>query len=172
MKLTDARNLSIKIFGLYCLFYAVVIGPQFLATFFMPESMTQHLTSKVAFEILMCLPLLLNLSFAYVFLIRTELVISLIWGKQPIDEATPQNPPSTTSLSFWITLIGVYYFIESSAGLLTELWILGANREMFGSYLSVKFLPNAIILPCSIFCTLRAKRIEDFIQRKTRAQNR
>jgi hypothetical protein len=114
--------------------------------------------------------LLLYVGIAYVCLVRTGLVISLIWGKQAFAEAQTQNPPVTTSLSFWITLIGVFYFIQSSAGLLTELWILAAKREMWGSYWSMRFLPNAIILPVSIFCTLKAKRIEDFIQRKTRAQ--
>ena len=171
MKLTDARDLAIKVFGLYCLVNVVLFAPQLASVYFMPESMTQHLTSKVAYEILMCLPLFLNLGFAYAFLIRTELVISLIWGKQPIDEATLQNPPATISLSFWITLIGVYYFIESLAGLLTELWILASSREIWGAYPAIKFLPNVIILPCSIFCMLRAKSIEEFIQRKARARS-
>lgn len=170
MKLTDARDLAIKLFGLYCVVDAVVLAPQILSVFFMSEAMTQHLTNKFAYGIAVSLPLLLYVAIAYVSLVRTGWMITMIWGKQPAGEAMSQNSTVATSLSFWITLIGVYYFIESSAGLLTQLWILAANREMWGSYWSMKFLPSAITLPVSVVCILRAKRIEDFIQRKAKAQ--
>ena len=68
-------------------------------------------------------------------------------------------------------MVGVFYFVSSTAGLLSQLWILGVNRQMFGkTFVSLKFLPDVFLFPLSIVCMLKAKRVEAFILKRQSGQ--
>jgi hypothetical protein len=122
-----------------------------------------YVTNELAYRLLLLSMPLLNLLIGAVFLLRTDLVLRLIWRK-----SAETDLPTTASaqLSFWITLIGVYYFISSSAGVASQLYVLATERLLRGSYWFSTYFPKLVILPLSIFCILKARMIAEFIVKK------
>ena len=167
MRPNETRDLAIKLFGLYYAARFAVYVPQVFSVFFMSGHDQEFLQSKFVVFLATSLPPLLYVVLAWACLFKTKLVLALLWSSKTESGEAPASGHALSSLSFWITLVGVFYLVSSTAGLLSQLWILGVNRQMFGStFMSAKFLPNIFLFPLSIFCILKAGRIEEFINKK------
>ena len=166
MKPNEIRNLAVKLFGLYCVTRFVILLPQ-LASIFLMSGHDAYMQNKALVALATTMSPVLYICLGWLCLFKTNLVLALLWsGDQPAGE-TPASGSGAYSLSFWITLVGFFYLISSTAGLLSQLWIFGVGRQMFGStFLSAKFFPNIFLFPLSIFCILKARRIETFINKK------
>jgi hypothetical protein len=164
MKTNNVRDLAIKLFGVYCFMCFVLVVPEVLY-FSLSEPCPQLMPNSLASEIALGLSALLYLGLAYLFVFRTVSVIRLVWRESTDSDAAPLNVQAATTLSFWITLIGVFCFVRASARVLSELCVFARQGGMSGTYWEVTFLPQLIMLPISIFCMLRSKTIEGFIQR-------
>lgn len=104
------------------------------------------------------------LGLAWACLFKTDSVCALLWrGRSNASRAGPSGT-GASSLSFWITLVGLFYFISATAGLLSQLWLFWADREILDSgFWQTRFLPDIFLFPLSILCILTARRIERFI---------
>ena len=167
MRLDEARNLAVKLFGLFCAARFAVFVPQVFSIFFMSGPGEEFVQNRFIVALASSLPPVLYLGLTWACLFKTRLVCALLWAREPDRASSPPTGHGPSSFAFWITLMGFFYLISSTAGLLSQLWIFGVNRQMVGStFMSAKFLPNIFLFPLSIFCILTARRIEEFINKK------
>ncbi len=160
MKPDAARDLAVKLFGLYCAARFAVTLPQVFTGLFMREFLAEILLVLLATSLAPAV----YLGLAWACLFKTDFVCALLWrGPTDVSRAGPSGH-GPSSLSFWITLVGFFYFIRATAGLLSQWWLFWADREMLGSrFWQTRFLPDIFLFPLSILCILMARRIERFI---------
>jgi hypothetical protein len=161
----DVRDLALKLFGFYCLVRFVVIVPQIISLLAYASENEQFLTSRTLLAVISYIPAIFYLVLAFFLLFRTRTVLTLLWGSEKEEEPGEAGADFRgTCLAFWIVLIGIYYFIQSASGVATELWVIAVRKEMIAtSFVSIKFLPNLVILPLSLVCMFKARSIERFI---------
>jgi hypothetical protein len=169
MKTSDVRDLAIKLFGVYCLVSFVTLVPQVVMVLMASESAMQHVSSRLAVAALVSIQAAAFVAFAYLFLFRTAGVVRLIWGPSASSEQSCDGLQVATGLAFWIILIGVFYLIQSSSLLLPQLWRLVTQRGIAASYLWGELVSEALVLAASLFCILKSKDIEGFIQSRQHA---
>ena len=113
-----------------------------------------------------------NFSLAFIFIRYSELIVDFFYPKSDTGFDTnaeiKDERPSYESLSFWIILIGIYYFISSSAAVLSGLPSLPAKVQG-GLFIHAPFLPQVMILIMSTFCILKSDKIVNIIDK---AKNR
>lgn len=129
---------------------------------------SQHISNQLAYSIIVLASPLLNLLLGGIFLLKTDLVTRLLWRNR----ANTEMPDLTGKLSFWITLIGVYYFVSSSASVATQFYAYMMKTVGGMSYWFTKYLPDLLILLFSVFFILKAQRIADFIVKKQKGSGR
>ena len=168
MKTNDVRDLAVKLFGLYCLVCLVTAVPQVMMICIASEAAMQYVHGRLAMGALASVQAAAYVALAYLFLFKTAGVVRLIWGPSAASEPSP-GLPVAPGLSFWIILIGVFYCIQSSSRLLSQLLHLATQRGMAGLYLWDQLASDVIVLAASAFCILKSKDIEGFIQSRQHA---
>ncbi len=166
MTLSDTRDLAIKLFGLYCAARAVQYFPQMLSVFSLSGQDSGLVQNTLVVILSISGPAILYAVLAWACLLKTTRVLALLWSRDPDPVGAPSPVCGPTTLSFWITIIGLFYLVRSTAGLISATWIYGVDQQMFASsYIAAQFLPDVFLFPLSIICILKAKRIETFISR-------
>lgn len=103
------------------------------------------------------------------FLLKNKLIVELITEKFFIENGDNQNKGTISKLSFWIKIIGIYYFVSSISSVLSKLpSILSFDYE----YLSNSFWWNQtgskiILLILSIFLIFKSTYFERLIRKYT-----
>ena len=167
----EARDLAVKLFGLYCIVSFVLLAPQILSVAALSPAHSELITSRLVFAVTTSIPAVLYLALGWTLLFRTRSVVRILW--RDVTESDSAPPFSASSLSFWITLIGLFYFIRSVSGLATQLWIFGTRTGALGhSFSSLRFLPDLVIFPLALLFIFKARAIEEFIRRKTHPTDR
>ena len=170
MNTRDIRDLVLKVIGFYCAVRFVYALSQSAVSCMsilgesrsVVESMSR-IASRPLFVVLMFLPPVLYLLLACFLLFRTSGVVALLWPQQHHAEL-PDNESRAPAMSFWISLIGIYFFIHSAGGLVSQLWILATRREMFGSgFISIRQIPDLVTFPISILAIVKAEAIERLV---------
>jgi len=164
MTTRQIRDLAIRILGLYYLAHAIIYLPQILGIFSISGKEAEYIAHKGVFVIASLVPIAMYFVIAYVLLFKTRGIMALLW--QTVDEEVG-NTSTVLSLTTWVSLIGLFYLIGSVGGVVAELYILGVKREIMGSYLSFKFLPEIITLILSTLCIIKAQGIAGYLKRKT-----
>ncbi len=164
MNTQQIRDLAIKILGLYFLSHAIVLLPQIVGTLSFANN-SDYVAHKSVFLFASSLPVVLYFVVAYVLLLKTRAVMSRLWPTQ--DQNVDVGRVVSLSLATWVGLVGLFYLVGSVGGVLAELYILGVKREMLGSYMSFKFIPEIITLILSIICIAKAHAISDYLKRRT-----
>ena len=163
MNTQNIRDLAIKLLGLYFFAQAVVWVPQIIGALSI-ANMVDYVAYKSIFVFALLLPLIFYCMIAYVLILKTRIVMVRLWPEQ--EQNTSEANAVSLSLTTWISLIGLFYFVGSVGGVLTELYIIGTKRELAGAYLSFKFIPSVITMIISIVCIAKAHAIANFLKRK------
>jgi len=160
-------DIALKAFGIYCVVatirFSFSIGALFIAR---SEKYWEFYTSKVGFLIAQIPYPLLHLFLAYIFLFRTQWVIRLVGGK---DYDTTLFRDSQTSeghtYSFWIKILGLYYFVSSAAAIAASaLELVVRNSGLFHiRWSSGSFLTDVFILLLSLFFIFKSGKVEKLI---------
>jgi len=109
MTVKTARDLAIKVFGLHYIALFIIDMPGLSSAFFMDFS-GARVAGNTAYRLLTAAAIVLNLAVGGFFLFRTDRVVRFVWR----DDASGDSelPSLGGPLSFWITLIGIYYLIS------------------------------------------------------------
>ena len=116
MKKHELLEAVIKLIGVYCfiLFLRVISNFPILVVFFLQDFSSSFSISTTHLFVNMAYPLVLIL-LSYVFVKRTDMILKLL------DLSTQQNEEENTikvstcgHLSFWIRIIGLYFFVSST----------------------------------------------------------
>jgi hypothetical protein len=163
-------DIALKVFGIYCVAATIkflfFFGPLFIGK---SEKFLEMYTSKVGFIISQIPYPLLHLFLAYVFLFRTPWLIRLVGGK---DYDTSLLRDSQTSewqtYSFWIKILGLYYFISSAAAIAASAieFVFRNSGRFFIRWSNGTFLTDVFILLLSLFFIFKSGKVEDLIRKQ------
>ena len=151
-------DVALKVFGIYCvvetLKFVFFVGPLFVRQ---SDKFWEHYTSKLWYLVSQIPYFLLHLILAYIFLFRTKWLISLLGGKDyGTSEGIAVQPSGFSTYSFWIKILGLYYFVSSAAAIVAHaLELVVKGSESFHVYWSGgSFLTNVITLLVGTFLNI------------------
>jgi len=163
-------DIALKVFGIYCvvetLKFVFFVGPLFIRQ---SDKFWEHYTSKLWYLASQIPYFLLHLILAYIFLFRTKWLISLLGGKDyGTSEVIAFQPSGLSTYSFWIKILGLYYFVSSAAAIVAHaLELVVKDSGSFHVYWSGgSFLTNVITLLLALLLIFKTERVEDFITRR------
>ena len=168
MKISDARDLALKLFGIYC--FIQLIADLIVTIGFLIERDQSDFGYKFPFEPYIILSVFYAVA-VYLFLFKTSFVIKILWRKTTEEDAPSPETKGFASLSLWIVLIGIYYFIQSISSVIPRIinfiFILDFwEIESWKEHLSYTIIEPLIILALSIFCMIKSRSIETFFQKR------
>ena len=154
-------EIVVKAFGLYCLIQVIRSAPGVLIAITLDQS--EFVANRGPYASLMALYPLLHLILAYIFLKKSDIVLK-IFGSAKSDPSVSiaeldEERPIYAKLSFWITIIGLYYFVSSTSVMVS--WLVKfAIKQGDGMYLvHDSFLPQALIFALSIIFIFRSENV-------------
>ena len=165
----NVLEIVIKAFGLYCLVQFIRSTPAVASAIALDQP--GFVSNRALYASLMCLYPLLHLVLAYIFLKKSQMVIKL-FGSNNAESLLSLNDsnqlqPIYYRLSFWITIIGLYYFISSVSVVVSRLGTIAINLGE-GMYLAHDpLLPKAFIFILSIIFIFRSERVASYIKEKS-----
>lgn len=163
MNIAHIRDLALKILGIFYLCQALVYAPQICGIFTSLSGNCEYQASRLAVGLSVFLPLFFWLVAGAILTFRTAAVIRVLWSRRESDESMPQTAGS--SMTTWIMLVGVFYFVGSLGGVVAELWRV-VERRYLDPIAWDRFVPNLITLGLSIACVVKARAIETWLRRR------
>jgi hypothetical protein len=115
---------------------------------------------------------LLHLIFAYIFLKKSNIVLKM-FGSGKSNSSVPtaelnEEQPIYAKLSFWITIIGLYYFVSSASVVVSRIGTLAIELGE-GMYLAHNpLLPQAFTFILSLLFIFRSENVANYIKNKSK----
>ena len=167
MKKRDVFGIIVKAFALYCIVQFIRSTPAVIGAIVIDQP--EFITNRPLYILLMSLYPIAFIALAFIFIRYSELIVSFFF-KEPdtrADSNAEQNSekPLYENLSFWIILIGIYYFISATASVLSGLPSLPTKVKEGWFFTHDPFLPQALILIMSILCILKSDKIVEMIDK-------
>ena len=163
-------DIALKIFGIYCVVeifkFVFFLGPVFIRQ---SDKFWEHYTSKIGYLVSQIPYLLLHLILAYIFLFKTQWIIRLVGVKDSgTSEIVDARSSGWPTYSFWIKLLGLYYFVSSAAAIAAHaLELVVKDSGSFHLYWSGgSFLTNIMTLLLALFLIFKTERVEHFITKR------
>ncbi|MBW7864684.1 MAG: hypothetical protein H3C30_09765 [Candidatus Hydrogenedentes bacterium] len=163
MNTEHTRDLALKMLGLYFITNAIINIPLLMA-FFAPWGGTHGDSEMVIIALSAFLPIALGLFIGWFLAFRTAKVALFLWPSKAGE--TQNSVMGKPSLRCWIVLIGVYFFVRSAGGGMSE--ILGFFVEQEGTrYVSSFNMPSHLVtLVLAVICVHMAPQIETFLLKR------
>jgi hypothetical protein len=163
-------EIIVKTFGLYCLIQVIRSAPAVVSAVTLDQP--DFVTSKALYASLMALYPLLHLILAYIFLRKSNIVMKLFGsGKSEslISTADPNEvQPVYAKLSFWITILGLYYFVSSVSVVVSRLGTFAIKLGEGMHLVHDPLLPQTFIFILSIIFIFRGEKVANYIKNKSK----
>ena len=173
MNRQNLLEIVIKAFGLYCLIQFIRSAPAVAGAVVLDQS--EIITSRALYAALMAIYPLLHLILTYIFLRKSSIVMKLIGsGKSdPSISTTEPNEvqPIYAKLSFWITIIGLNYFVSSVSVVVSQLGTFAIKLGEGMHLVHDPLLPQAFIFILSIIFIFRGENVANYIKNKSKNTN-
>lgn len=168
MKKRSVLEIIVVCFGLYCLVvsiqYLPVIGVMFAA-----GEMSEYITSMLLYRFFQLLVPVVSLAVSFVFLTKTQAIVSFLESRTLTTSESVNSPSASGRMSFWITLLGLYYLVSSASRLLSiipRFFLDYSGAPFLVEFIGPEFWSELITLIISVFLIRKSRRIESFIQKK------
>ena len=163
----DVFGIIVKTFALYCIVQFIRSTPAVIGAIVIDQP--DFTTNKPLYIFLMSLYPIAFMILAFIFIRNSESIVNFFYAKTDagVDSKVElkSEKPSYENLSFWIILIGIYYFISATASVLSGLPSLPTKVKEGWFFTHDPFLPQALILIMSIFCILKSDKIVEIIDK-------
>ena len=158
MNKRDILEIGVKLFGIYCIISFAgsipAIGMAINTAF-----SSKFILSPPIYILMPCLLSAFYLILAVIFLSQGRVIAcSLARDEQSDLKREVSELPPHARLSFWIILMGIYYFISSASSLLSHLMAFSMTDR--GVYFRVEIASNVLVLVLSIALILGSRKIE------------
>jgi hypothetical protein len=163
MNIHQIRDLALKILGIYYLSRALIYAPQVSSFFLSWDNNPSLADNKLAIGLSGLLPLVFWLLIGLVLTFRTGHVAKILWLSRQDSEARTIERPS---LRFWIVLIGFFFLVSSTGGVVSHVLAFVANRNIRDPFIYYQYLPEIFTLVLSIICIFKARGIEAWLKTK------
>ena len=152
-----ARELAIKLFGLYCVTRVAMAVSQLAAGLF------SDFDSWPGYWVGMGMIGLAYLGVAWLCLFKTKLFCGWLFSDADDDSGKDATMQGFYSMSFWVSLIGLFYLVSSTSVLVAAGFPY--VMEKLNSYLyyyPFEFGSNTVVFALSLVCILGSRRYERF----------
>ena len=161
-----------KIFGLYCIVQFVRSTPGAIGAILMNNS--EFVTNKALYIVLMSLYPLVFLLLSIVFLKKTHLIVKIFNSESDSKDTETiilsKNKSAYNDLSFWIIIIGIFYFISAMSVVLSNMGTFAIKIQEAQLLIHDPLLPQIVILILSLICIFRSEQIAKFIETKKKKE--
>jgi hypothetical protein len=166
MNICQIRDLALKLLGLNFLFRALSFIPSLgglFASMSKPGELTQIMLASV---ISILLPFAFWMACGFILVFRTAFVASRLWSAEKTVLAAGE--PVFPRLSFWIVVIGFFFFIEALGSTVADVWVFFIRSAGQSSQTNTLcFIPHFVALVISMLCMGNARTIERILDKKT-----
>ncbi len=167
MQKRDVFEIITKLFGLYCIVQFIRSMPATFGAIVIDHP--EFITNKPLYVIAMSLYPIVFLFLSIIFIFKSERITKLFFPKSfttgDSEHHLAEEKLAYEKLSFWIVIIGIYYFVSSSATVLAGLPTIFVKLETGWFLTHDPFLPQALTFIMSLFCVFRSEKIEEFINK-------
>lgn len=175
MSKQNVLEIVCKIFGLYCIVQFIRSTPAVLFSYGVDSTEVISISNITLHIFLRLLYPLMFLALSYIFIKKSEFIISLFESKtNDRNEAEATLSPDLTIYSemhFWIIILGIYYFISAVSTVLIGIWTFTIKVKEGWFILHDPLLPQTIILVLSLICIFRSEQIANIIENKRKKLN-
>lgn len=163
----DVFGIVVKAFALYCIVQFIRSTPAVIGAIVIDQP--EFVTNRPLYILLMSLYPIVFIALAFIFIKNSESIVDFFYAKSDNEDemnAESKNAKfSYEGLSFWIIIIGIYYFISATATVLSGLPSLHTKVREVWFFTHDPFLPQTMVLIMSIFCILKSDRIVELIDK-------
>ncbi len=111
----------------------------------------------------------LYLLISWVLLIKAPWISKAIVGRQEEDAGDYESGLQKSNLSFWITLLGLYFLVTYVSSMIGELITIPIRVR--DHYMWSIVIAKGIVIGVGVFMTFRSKRVAELIWRKSQEKN-
>jgi uncharacterized membrane protein YbaN (DUF454 family) len=167
-------EIASKIFGLYCFVQFIQSTPAIIAAIVVDNA--EFIPNKTLHIFLTSLYPLIFFVLAYIFLMKSEIIIKIIGSGRgniaTIESNFSENDSLPYKLHFWIIILGIFYFISAISRVLIGIGTLSYKLRDGWFIAHDPLLPQTITLILSIFCIFRSEQVAKFIETKSKKLNK
>ena len=163
MSKQDIFEIAVKLFGIYCFVEFLGSLPLVGIAFSTDQSL---LAPNVTLQRLsFCSIAFLHLMASLLLLFKGKAIAHMLAGVKPgTFQGKEEAVPPYARLSFWIILIGIFYFVSSAAKLVFQGMQYSATYS--GVYWWSETFSQAVIFALAVVFIIGSKGVENFIQGK------
>jgi len=162
----DMMDIVIRAFGIYFLVAFIRTIPMTGIQFFVDTS--EFIANRGVYLIFNVLHSLIPLVFACLFLFKSQAITTLLVKEVAPQADATRSQPAYAQLWFWITIIGLYYFVSSASALVGQLLRRTLEFTKYPmAFTGRGFWSNVVTLVISLNFIFGSKAIDSFIQKRT-----
>ena len=156
-------EIAIRIYALYLIIQVPMLLWGIVSVFSMDTS--KFLTNPELYRIWAIVNPFLYLLISLILLVKAPLISKAIVGKQEEDTKGYENSLQQSNLSFWITLVGLYFLVTYVSSIIEEL--IRIPITVGGHYVWSIIVAKGIVVAVAVFMAFRSKRVAELIWRKS-----
>jgi hypothetical protein len=160
-------EIASRIYGLYLLIQIPLALSALLSVFSIDHG--QFVKNPFLYKSFAVMHPVIYLAIAICLIFKAEYISKIIAGKSTNDDNEAKPNQSHMSLSFWITLLGLYFLIDSSSSFIRD--IIRHPPRWGDSYPWSIIISHGMIFCTSIYMILRSNRIEQYLQMKSKGKS-
>ena len=153
-----------RVYGLYLLVQLPLALTGLIAVFSLEQA--EFVKYPVLYRSWAVISPILYLIIASILISKADYISNLVVGKSDVrSENIPDTRHAHTKLSFWITLLGLYFLITSFSSMVRDL----IRHPLYSgdSFAWSLLLSQGLIFLASIYMVFRSKQLESFILKKS-----
>jgi hypothetical protein len=161
MNKRDLLEVSIKVMGLYCLLS--FLGSTITLGAGLSSTDSKFIENKVIFVSFLCLATVLYLVLAIVFIRWGRSIAEMLTQDSDVDHNVGRTPlPPHAYLSFWIRILGFYFFVFVIGHLVSD--IAQAGIAIRSILWQSRFLGEALQIGLSLAFIFQSQPIANFVE--------
>ena len=160
-------EIAIRIYALYLIIQVPMLVWGIVSVFSMDTS--KFVTNPELYRIWSVVNPFFYLLISLILLVKAPFISKAIVRKQEEDTRGYENNLQQSSLSFWITLLGLYFLVTYVSSMIEELIRIPIMAG--GHYMWSIIVAKGIVIGVAVFMTFRSKRVAELIWRKSQEKS-
>jgi hypothetical protein len=160
-------EIAIRIYALYLIIQVPLLLWGIVSVF--STDISNFVTNPELYRIWAIILPFLYLLISLILLLKAPFISKAMVGKQEDDTRGYGNSLQQSNLSFWITLLGLYFLVTYVSSMIEEL--IRIPIMAVGHYMWSIIVAKGIVVGVAVFMTFRSKRVAELILRKSQEKS-
>ena len=162
-----AIEIAARIYGLYLLVQIPLALTGLFSVFSIDHG--QFVKNPLLYKTWAIIHPIFYVSIAIFLIFKAEYISKILAGKPTRDDEGIKPNQAHMRLSFWITLLGLYFFIDSSSSFIRD--IIRHPLHWGDKYAWSIIISHGMIFLASVFMIFRSDRLEHFLRMKSKGKS-